>query len=363
MIAHCVSSTGQPQQEYQLTHPSYTDDTQNTSQIEHHTGSSTGRIESNFAVSDSGIEPLNEQEDVYDENDTSENDESDTDNGRPVTVEESRYGVDDNSNGIIHDNRPVRIMSPSNGGPLASTSAHDNVQTELNNLEAVEVAFESDGSKRFLQHHFQSPRESRKQLQHTEGAQLPSSLSDMTTNSASSSSSSFSTTDLSGLTVSAAAAAAEDVSQEQTISNLSLSTQRTIRRPSSSVQLTVNVHNIKDASQPVRMETAPHNDPPKSIQKHSQGQQSMSDASRRNNPISISNFHSIASNDTLTSATTSSLQRHRTINSMNLNPTTPAMVVKPVGEHRKLLKSTGPILNYVFDHHPPYYKSTYYNTR
>uniref|UniRef100_A0A182NDQ6 Ig-like domain-containing protein n=1 Tax=Anopheles dirus TaxID=7168 RepID=A0A182NDQ6_9DIPT len=39
------------------------------------------------------------------------------------------------------------------------------------------------------------------------------------------------------------------------------------------------------------------------------------------------------------------------------------MVVKPVGEHRKLLKSTGPILNYVFDHHPPYYKSTYYNTR
>uniref|UniRef100_A0A182M052 Ig-like domain-containing protein n=1 Tax=Anopheles culicifacies TaxID=139723 RepID=A0A182M052_9DIPT len=47
---------------------------------------------------------------------------------------------------------------------------------------------------------------------------------------------------------------------------------------------------------------------------------------------------------------------------MNLNPTTPAMVVKPVGEHRKLLKSTGPILNYVFDHHPPYYKSTYYNT-
>ncbi|XP_055535002.1 uncharacterized protein LOC129724286 [Wyeomyia smithii] len=56
-------------------------------------------------------------------------------------------------------------------------------------------------------------------------------------------------------------------------------------------------------------------------------------------------------------------QRHRTINSMNLNPTTPAMVVKPVNEHRKLLKSTGPILNYVFDSHPPYYKSTYYNTR
>ncbi|XP_062563038.1 uncharacterized protein LOC134226335 [Armigeres subalbatus] len=57
------------------------------------------------------------------------------------------------------------------------------------------------------------------------------------------------------------------------------------------------------------------------------------------------------------------LQRHRTINSMNLNPTTPAMVVKPVDEHRKLLKSTGPILNYVFDSHPPYYKSNYYNTR
>ncbi|XP_055620203.1 uncharacterized protein LOC129764761 [Toxorhynchites rutilus septentrionalis] len=56
-------------------------------------------------------------------------------------------------------------------------------------------------------------------------------------------------------------------------------------------------------------------------------------------------------------------QRHRTINSMNLNPTTPAMVVKPVDEHRKLLKSTGPILNYVFDSHPPYYKSNYYNTR
>ncbi|XP_058832915.1 uncharacterized protein LOC131690863 [Topomyia yanbarensis] len=56
-------------------------------------------------------------------------------------------------------------------------------------------------------------------------------------------------------------------------------------------------------------------------------------------------------------------QRHRTINSMNLNPTTPAMLVKPVNEHRKLLKSTGPILNYVFDSHPPYYKSTYYNVR
>ncbi|XP_058466554.1 uncharacterized protein LOC131439492 [Malaya genurostris] len=56
-------------------------------------------------------------------------------------------------------------------------------------------------------------------------------------------------------------------------------------------------------------------------------------------------------------------QRHRTINSMNLNPTTPAMLVKPVNEHRKLLKSTGPILNYVFDSHPPYYKSTYYNAR
>lgn len=48
---------------------------------------------------------------------------------------------------------------------------------------------------------------------------------------------------------------------------------------------------------------------------------------------------------------------------MNLNPTTPAMVVKPVDEHRKLLKSTGPILNYVFDSHPPYYKSNYYNNR
>ncbi|XP_039441218.2 uncharacterized protein LOC120421974 [Culex pipiens pallens] len=56
-------------------------------------------------------------------------------------------------------------------------------------------------------------------------------------------------------------------------------------------------------------------------------------------------------------------QKHRTINSMNLNPTTPAMVVKPVDEHRKLLKSTGPILNYVFDSHPPYYKSNYYNNR
>ncbi|XP_055589947.1 uncharacterized protein LOC129742128 [Uranotaenia lowii] len=56
-------------------------------------------------------------------------------------------------------------------------------------------------------------------------------------------------------------------------------------------------------------------------------------------------------------------QKHRTINSMNLNPTTPAMLVKPVDEHRKLLKSTGPILNYVFDSHPPYYKSSYYNTR
>ncbi|XP_050069163.1 uncharacterized protein LOC126557431 [Anopheles maculipalpis] len=360
MIAHCVSSTGQPRQEYQLTHPSaYTDDTRNTSQIEQHT-SSTGRIESNFAVSDSEVEPLNEQ-DVYDENDTSENDESDTGNDRPVTAEESRYDVDDNRNGIIHDG-PVRIMSPSNGAKLASTSVHDNVQTELNNLEAVEDTFESDGSKRFLQHHFQSPREPRKQLQRTEGVQLPSSLLDLTTNT-DSSSSSFSTTDLAGLTVSAAA---EDVSQEQTISNLSLSTQRTIRRPSSSVQLAaVNVHNIKDVSQPVRMEAATHshNDPPKSIQQHSQAQQSISDASRRSNPISISNFHSIASNDTLTTATTSSLQRHRTINSMNLNPTTPAMVVKPVGEHRKLLKSTGPILNYVFDHHPPYYKSTYYNTR
>nr|XP_029731196.1 uncharacterized protein LOC115267843 [Aedes albopictus] len=63
------------------------------------------------------------------------------------------------------------------------------------------------------------------------------------------------------------------------------------------------------------------------------------------------------------SSSSAQQQRHRTINSMNLNPTTPAMVVKPVDEHRKLLKSTGPILNYVFDSHPPYYKSNYYNTR
>uniref|UniRef100_A0A182R938 Ig-like domain-containing protein n=1 Tax=Anopheles funestus TaxID=62324 RepID=A0A182R938_ANOFN len=359
MIAHCVSSTGQPKQEYQLTHPSNTDDIQNTSQIASHT-SSTGRIESNFAVGDSGIGPLNEQ-DVYDENDTSENDESDTDNDRPVTVEENRYDADDNSNGIIHDS-PVRIMSPLNGGMLASTSVHVSVQTELNDLEAVEDTLESDGSKRFLQHHYQNPREPRKQLQQTEGTvvQLPSSLLGLTTNV--DSSSSFSTTDLSGLTVSATV---EDVSQEQHITNLSLSTQRTIRRPSSGVQLAMMVHNAEDGSKPMRMEAATHshNDPPKSIQKHSPAQQSISDASRRNNPISISNFHSITSNDTLTTATASSLQRHRTINSMNLNPTTPAMVVKPVGEHRKLLKSTGPILNYVFDHHPPYYKSTYYNTR
>uniref|UniRef100_A0A182MSC8 Uncharacterized protein n=1 Tax=Anopheles culicifacies TaxID=139723 RepID=A0A182MSC8_9DIPT len=166
MIAHCVSSTGQPKQEYQLTHPANTDDTHNASQIGSHI-SSTGRTESNFAVGDSGIVPLNEQ-DVYDENDTSENDESDTDNGPPVTVEETRYDADDNGDGIIHDS-PIRIMSSLNGGQLASPSVHVGVQTELNDLEAAEGALESDGSKRFLQHHYQNPREPRKQLQHAEG--------------------------------------------------------------------------------------------------------------------------------------------------------------------------------------------------
>jgi hypothetical protein len=39
----------------------------------------------------------------------------------------------------------------------------------------------------------------------------------------------------------------------------------------------------------------------------------------------------------------------RVINSMNLNPTNPAVVVKPYEDRKQLMKSDGPILNYIFN--------------
>lgn len=172
------------------------------------------------------------------------------------------------------------------------------------------------------------------------------------------------TTGLTVLTVLSPTAVEVSLEKTSNVSLPSVSTQRTIQHPMSNVRLAVMEYNKVDASKTVKMDaTGSYNDQITTTQKISDIQQSIVDAHRRNDPKSIPNFHPTAFDDTIATVTYSSLQRHRTINSMNLNPTTPSMVVKPVGELRKLLKSTGPILNYVFDHHPPYYKSTYYNTR
>lgn len=358
MIAHCVSSPDQTKREdFQLSHP-YIDDIHNTSQIDF--SINTIQDLNNFDLEYSGIPMFNVQ-DIYDENNASQDDKSGAGNAPIMTAGEMRYDDGDNRNVILYDSS-VRILSPLNGAESAAESIHVSARTELNNLEAEQDTFESVGSQGFLQHHFEPSPDSRQQLDGTEVVQLSSTLLTMATTS-----NNFNSSPTTGLTVlTVLSPTAVEVSLEKT-SNVSLpsvSTQRTIQHPMSNVRLAVMEYNKVDASETVKMDaTGSYNDQITTTQKNSDIQQSIVDAHRRNNPKNIPNFHPTAFDDTIATVTYSSLQRHRTINSMNLNPTTPSMVVKPVGELRKLLKSTGPILNYVFDHHPPYYKSTYYNTR
>uniref|UniRef100_A0ABK8G7P2 Ig-like domain-containing protein n=1 Tax=Anopheles gambiae TaxID=7165 RepID=A0ABK8G7P2_ANOGA len=358
MIAHCVSSPDQTKREdFQLSHP-FIDDIHNTSQIDF--SINTIQDLNNFDLEYSGIPMLNVQ-DIYDENNASQDDKSGAGNDPIMTAGEMRYDDGDNRNVILYDSS-VRILSPLNGAESAAESFHVSARTELNNLEAEQDTFESVGSQGFLQHHFEPSPDSRQQLDGTEVVQLSSTLLTMATTSNNGNSSP--TTGLTVLTVLSPTAVEVSLEKTSNVSLPSVSTQRTIQHPMSNVRLAVMEYNKVDASKTVKMDaTGSYNDQITTTQKISDIQQSIVDAHRRNDPKSIPNFHPTAFDDTIATVTYSSLQRHRTINSMNLNPTTPSMVVKPVGELRKLLKSTGPILNYVFDHHPPYYKSTYYNTR
>ncbi|XP_058121936.1 uncharacterized protein LOC131285104 [Anopheles ziemanni] len=361
MIAHCVSSPDQTERrDPQHRRPAFADDIQNGSQIEpfsgHRTGTKQGHLsvgEQRAIVGASDIQPLIEQ-DVYDgDEEEPEGDEGEVDDRRAVTVDDSGYEEGyDNANVIIHDD-PVRLPTHQSSVRLRSTSDPAGGLKELNGLEAIENSFSSTSANQHLLH--QRPRASQQQQQHSSAddiIQPPSPLLILSTDA--DGANSLSTTDLAGLTVSTAMEV--DAALGAVSLNESLSNQRATRRPTNA-QAAAMVQNMAYVSTPVHMAAAiPHNEASKLPQNLPQVQLPTTGGPG-------SDVYPDMASGTLAPFSTVASQRHRTINSMNLNPTTPAMVVKPVGEHRKLLKSTGPILNYVFDHHPPYYKSNYYNAR
>ncbi|XP_050097492.1 uncharacterized protein LOC126578693 [Anopheles aquasalis] len=404
MIANCVSSADQTMERrtHQPKRPGdFADDSQNRSQIEAYGGRAAplaagvpaGEFvtdERRATVGLSAIEPLIEQ-DVYDGDDDDDESTLDDDDNDDEVVAEQAVTEEDvgdeertgHGNVIIREGFQVPPAVPIPDRPvsakLTAASVHTNVLSELESLEAIEKSIETTGSKHrpSTQHHFPFQQLSSQQPeQHQQRTaesivQSPSSLLDLTANPARGYS--LSTTDLGGLTV---ATSAIDIPS----TNLSFAMMQ--RRPSNA-QAAALVQSEADVSTPALQQL--NNEPPPELpqsQAHSQpapevGSETASSSS--SNP-SGPNLHRMATGSGTTQTTTTvqlatanpngsqqqqqpQQQRHRTINSMNLNPTTPAMVVKPVGEHRKLLKSTGPILNYVFDHHPPYYKSNYYNAR
>ncbi|KFB38240.1 Dwil\GK12675-PA-like protein [Anopheles sinensis] len=364
MIAHCVSSPDQTERrDPQYRRPAFADDIQNGSQIEPFSGYRTGTKQGHLSAGEqraivgaSSIQPLIEQ-DVYDDDEEeSEGDEGEGDDRRAVTVDDSGYEEGyDNGNVIIHDD-PVRLPTHPSSARLRSTADPAGELKELNGLEAIENSFSSTSAN---QHHLhQRPRASQQQQQQQQHSsaddivQPPSPLLILTT--AADGANSLSTTDLAGLTVSTAVEV--DAAPGAVSLNESLSNRRATRRPTNA-QAAAMVQNMAYISTPVLTAAAiPHNEASKLPQNLPQVQHPTTGG-----PGSA--VYSDMVSGTLAPFSTVAAQKHRTINSMNLNPTTPAMVVKPVGEHRKLLKSTGPILNYVFDHHPPYYKSNYYNAR
>ncbi|XP_035794510.1 uncharacterized protein LOC118467779 [Anopheles albimanus] len=391
MIANCVSSAEQTMERrtHQPRRPGdFPDDSQNRSQIEAYGGRPPSAVPAEFVtderratVSLSAIEPLIEQ-DAYDGEEDDDADEStmdddDTDDevvaGQAAT-EDGVGGEERMSHGnvIIREGFqvPPAVVDRPVSAKLTATSVHANVLSELESLEAIEKSIEKTGPKhRPSQHHFQLQQLSSQQPEHQQRTaesivQSPSSLLDLTANPAGGFS--LSTTDLSGLTVSTSTI---DIPS----TNLSLALMQ--RRPSNA-QAVALVQSVADVSTPALEQL--NNDPPElpQSQAHSQPEPKAGTETASSSNPSGPNLHRMATGSGTTQTTTQlatanpngsqhqqQQQRHRTINSMNLNPTTPAMVVKPVGEHRKLLKSTGPILNYVFDHHPPYYKSNYYNAR
>ncbi|XP_058065626.1 uncharacterized protein LOC131215256 [Anopheles bellator] len=288
-------------------------------------------------ISETAIQPLIEQDIYDDDDDESGSPDDDEDDARTVTVVEDLGG----GNVIIRDVLRVGVALP---GKLTSPPAPaDSLEALVEKSIATTSRSKPHASS---QHH--RPELGQPQTRRTadESHQSSSSSLELTANPASDGIF-LSTTDLGGLTTAGGASVPASMANV----NLSLATQRTIRRPSNGAQAVALIQNLADVSTPPLAEPdlQAYNESPELTSNRGQGhQQPASEA---------------------TSGSSSSImagagpQRQRTINSMNLNPTTPAMVVKPVGEHRKLLKSTGPILNYVFDHHPPYYKSNYYNAR
>ncbi|XP_052860498.1 uncharacterized protein LOC128267652 [Anopheles cruzii] len=318
-------------------------------------------------ISESAIQPLIEQDIYDDDDDESGSPDDDEDDGRAVTVEDLGAGGAGGGPGnvIIRDVLRVGVALP---GKLTSPPAPaDSLEALVEKSIATTSRSKPHASS---QHH--RPELGQPQTRRTadESFQSSSSSLELTANPASDGIF-LSTTDLGGLTT-----AGEGVPAGIANVNLSLATQRTIRRPSNGAQAVALIQNLADVSTPplAELDLQAYNESPELTPNRAQGhQQPASEASSSSSSSSDSDTNPSGSVLNLGaaggSATTATVmagagpQRQRTINSMNLNPTTPAMVVKPVGEHRKLLKSTGPILNYVFDHHPPYYKSNYYNAR
>ncbi|XP_053679093.1 uncharacterized protein LOC128730042 [Anopheles nili] len=352
MIAHCVSLPGQAlHRDFPLKYTSYVnaDDTQNNSLIEQLTSTTEGE-QNNFLINHSGIQPLIEQY-IYDDKEQLDDEEDDVDNDPLVTssADDIRTKENNEKNVAMHHSS-VRISTLPDNAILASVTVHESVLTGLSDFEAIKNSFESDSSVFFSENQFQIPKDQ-------QPGKISQPLESILTLTADTAGTSLSTEDFSGLTVSTAAIAA-DVSLEVTNSNQSLSTQSNVQQPTSNSKLAKIVHKMDNITRPTLLDTIhSYKESINPIPMLTQTQQTTSSS---NELLESSSSLLSESRD---SATIASLQRHRTINSMNLNPTTPAMVVKPIGEHRKLLKSTGPILNYVFDHHPPYYKSHYYNTR